>query len=411
MFILLDNSGHTPLGTDQQSIVLIWKTTIYLTAAIPPFIFVSANIIECIASIAGFLVITLHEIAEKAGVTQMTVSRVLNGTYAAKRPSALNRAERIRRIARELGYRPNTAAQATASGKFNSIALVCAHGRTTSTLPQSLLYGLSDALAHRKKQLVMSRLSDQALTDDQQLPLFLRQHACDGLLLNYTHCIPDGIRELIDQYRIPSIWLNVKQSHDCVHPDDFSASRHATHWLISKGHRRIVYADLKCQTQGALPDHYSVADRLAGYKAAMQEAGLPVQTMQQRDLKRDQEQVIRIRTLLASADRPTAMLGYGMESSAAYMAAMQLGLQVPNDLELVGFANNVISLGGIPIPTIRLSAKMLGCAAAAAVIAKVDQPDRKLPALAVPLDPEPVTEEDVPSPAMDYEKCLEADPG
>ncbi len=350
--------------------------------------------------------ITLHEIAERAGVTQMTVSRVLNGTYTAKRPTAVNRAERIRRLAQEMGYRPNTAAQATASGKFNSIAMVCGHGRTTSTLPQALLYGLTDALAEQKMQLVMSRLSDQALTDDQQLPLFLRQHTCDGLLLNYTHCIPEGTRELIEQYRIPSVWLNVKQSHDCVYPDDFSASRDATRWLIKQGHRRIVYAHLKLRTNNAVPDHYSVADRLAGYKAALQEACLPMQALLERDLETEEERVVRIRALLASDDRPTALLGYGTEPSAAYMAAMQLGLRVPDDLQLVGIDNNLITLGGIPIPTVRVSAKALGQAAAAAVIAKVDQPDRKLPPLAVPFDPEPVTDEDAASPAIDFEELL-----
>jgi LacI family transcriptional regulator len=357
--------------------------------------------------------VTTADIARKLGVSRPTVSSVLSGAKTNTAVSDELRA-RIVETAAAMGYRPNAAASAVRNGRFNSVALVAGKGSSTSTLPQALLFRLTDGLAAHGLQLVVARLSDEALTDERLLPLFLRQHSCDGLLLNYTHRVPHGVRDLIDRYRIPSIWINVKQSHDCVHPDDFDAARRATRWLIERGHRRIAYLDTLASPAVASEEaHYSVADRKAGYHAAMRDAGLPATPQPTQAVTPGLAHVEALCRCLRAADRPTAMLAYGGGESAAYIAALRLGLSVPGDLELVGFGDHVVSVGGVPLPTMRIQLADVAASAVAAILAKIAAPAAHQPAVAVPYDPQPVTEDlaTVPSSPNTVSIATGRDPG
>lgn len=336
--------------------------------------------------------VTTADIARELGVSRPTVSSVLSGS---KTNTAVSEAlrERILKKAAAMGYRANAAASAVRRGRFNSVALIVGKGASTSTLPQALLFRLTDGLAAHGLQLVVARLSDEALTDETLLPLFLKQHSCDGLLLNYTHRVPAGVRSLIDRYRIPSIWLNVKQDADCVHPDDFDAASRATRWLLSRGHRRIAYLDPYRSTPLSQEDHYSVADRQAGYRAAMHEAGLREALPTPHTVAPGCAHVDLLTAYLRSPERPTAILSYGGGESAAYIAAMKLGLAVPGDLELVGFGDHAIAVGGIPLPTMCVQLVDVAAAAVTAILAKIADPATRQPAVAVPFGPEPVSDD------------------
>ena len=333
--------------------------------------------------------VTLKDVATEAGIHPSAVSRVLRGKDQALRLSDRRRQE-IKDAAERLGYRPNSAAAATVSGKHNCISLVCGTGAQTSTLMQGLVYGLAEGLADRDMQLVVTRLSDEALTDEAQLPLFLRKHSCDGILLNYTHHVPAGIRDIIEKYRIPSVWLNVKQAHDCVHPDDFAAGSNATRWLLARGHERISYYEYVVTRSGD-DAHYSMADRREGYVAAMREAGRTPVVVYLDGEPTGPGPVAKLRDLLQRPDRPTAAVGYGGEVDMACMAALSLGLRVPHDLDLVRFKESVARFGHVALPTLRIPHATLGHAAVAAVARKVANPAAKLPPVAVPF------QDDVPT--------------
>ncbi len=332
--------------------------------------------------------VTLKDVAVEAGIHHSAVSRVLRGRDAKLRLSPRRRQE-IRDAATRLGYRPNSAAAATVSGKFNSIALVAGNGEITSTLPQQLVYGIATALGERDKQMIVTRMNDAMLTDETQMPLFLRSHSCDGVMINYTYRVPAGMAELLERYRIPSIWLNVKQPHDCVHPDDLQAGRDATRWLLGRGHKRIAYVDYQWPVDERLMAHYSSIDRFEGYKQAMVEASQPFwQVFPTTPIPREQR-VDRLRDLLDRPDRPTAIISYGHEVAAALLAAASLGLQMPRDLDLVGFSETVLHVGGLPIPTMLVDVAEVGRRGVEEVLKKIENPEIKLPAIVVPFSPSP----------------------
>jgi LacI family transcriptional regulator len=158
--------------------------------------------------------ITTKQIAAQLGYSQQTVSDVLRRGPKYERYSEATRL-RIEQAAAELGYRPNAAAQAMSSGRFNAIGLLMSRHRHQSTVYGELLRGVHDALEEQGIHLTVTFVDDVQLTADDSLPQVLRRAMVDGLLLNYTHGIPQRMSDLIDRHNLPAVWINSKRLGYC----------------------------------------------------------------------------------------------------------------------------------------------------------------------------------------------------
>ncbi len=323
---------------------------------------------------------TLKEIAIRAGVTDMTVSRVLNGSYKATRPKAVEQAKRISRIASDLGYMPNAAARSVASGRFNCACLLSSTSGHRSTLFPGLLRGAHDALAEHDMHLTLAHVDDRKLSDETFLPKALRQWMADGLLINYTQEIPDVLVQRISRQRIPSVWLNSRQEADSVYFDDQAAGRTLTEKLLALGHRRIAFVHY------GVVRHYSIAARRAGYEAAMTQAGLtPLSIQREFDkptLDSAGESTVPLSvSWLSGPDRPTAAVTYSLaEATTTWLAAQHLGLRVPVDLSLATFADSIDEGMGQRITRMWTSHGEMGREAVEMLTEKINRPaDRLLP--------------------------------
>ncbi len=213
---------------------------------------------------------TVKAIAEKAGVHYTTVSRVIRGDQKGAWASGRKRAQRIHKIAEEMGYRPNTAARAMVRGRLGCVGLlVSAEHSGRSTLPPEMLRGISGQLERQRMQLAITSYCEENDQHPDPLPQMLREINCDGLIIDYTKSIPQSMVETIERHRISSIWLNTKRPADCVYPDDIAGGRLATQTLIDLKHRRIAY--LTYSWQRDQEPHYSEIDRYEGYAATMTE--------------------------------------------------------------------------------------------------------------------------------------------
>jgi LacI family transcriptional regulator len=275
--------------------------------------------------------IKLSDVARQAGVSMMTVSNVLaeRGGFNAET------AENVRKAARKLGYRPNTAARAMAQRRFGSFALLLGQAPRTSPLPPALLEGVEDGLAENGEHLVVARLPDAKLTDPDYVPAILRDWMSDGLLVNYHVNVPERMVELIEQTRLPAIWINVKRDHDAVRPDDAGMAAEVTRRLLDLGHRRIAYADLNTPI-GEQPEHYSSLDRREGYRRTMESAGLAPAFVGRPAGCEDYSGLVG--AVLARRGRPTAVVTYdAFEASCFLHVATLRGLAVPRDLSVATF--------------------------------------------------------------------------
>lgn len=211
---------------------------------------------------------TQLDIARALGVAQITVSRALSG-----HPSVVPAMrDRILAEAARQGYRLHHSATAMKQGRHGAIGLLAGADPGRSATPLQIFWGLEDACFRQGQHLVIGRFGDELLEDANRLPHFLRQWMVDGLLIYYTHAIPGGLRQILEQMQLPYVWINTDEP-GAVRPDDKVGSRIATEKLIELGHREIVL--LHGETgPGA---HYSNAERIEGYQAAMSRAGLEPQ--------------------------------------------------------------------------------------------------------------------------------------
>jgi LacI family transcriptional regulator len=282
--------------------------------------------------------------------------------------------ERVLQTARDMGYRPNRSARAIQSGKFGCVALLGSTVSKRSVLPNLLRDGILDALAEHDLHLLMARLPDTTLTDENFVPSILREWAADGLLINYNTDVPAEMEVLLEENRLPCIWVNARRQMDAVFPDDKGAARDAMERLFALGHKRISFVQYTDVT------HYSSLDRENGYREAMAERGLvPRVICPERGLISlpEAEEVLR----LPDEQRPTAFLCYAPEAAATLMyAAAKTGLSVPEDVSLMTFYERPYTATGQAVDAMTLPEYQMGRFSVEMLLQKIADP-------AVPLAP------------------------
>jgi LacI family transcriptional regulator len=301
---------------------------------------------------------TLQEIAEKAGVSSVTVSNVLNHRNKETWPSAKARAERIRQIARRMGYRPHSAARAMGRGRFSRVGMILPFNRS-SYIPHRFISGLTHALAAHDYQLAIDEMPPPRARK-ASLPQLLTEMSLDGLI-NFAPELDEVTRKTLAKVGLPAIWINDKRPVNAVYPDELDGAKRLTRHLLACGHRRIsfvyviprwvlTYESAETIEPSALrairptaertkrSSHYSNDDREQGYCKAMAEAGLSadIQRIYGQDAR---EHVAALKQYLQSADRPSALILLDEPSMlTAIRAADALDLGIPEDLSVATFS-------------------------------------------------------------------------
>ena len=321
----------------------------------------------------------LEQIAKEAGVSKMTVSRILRGRNVPVYRRAKERTKQILDIAQRLNYRPNAAAKAIVSGKFHCATLLlgpCPFEGGICLLLPGIAEGICAGLAEQNYHLCIAHLTGSQ-ESHALLPKVLRENMADGLLINYYGPIPQRQMELIEQYKIPAVYINMKRPADCVFPDDVGAAKLGTDRLIDLGHQRILYV------RNIPQPHFSAVDRREGYVAAMKARGLKPLVVEM-DGVTDSGQK-RLDSIFSRADRPTAVLAYTNQASAFMLSvAARHGLKVPRDLSLMHIGEDSL-VAGIDMGNVALPWFEVGRVAAQELLAKIEDPSRKFPPRAVPV--------------------------
>ena len=337
---------------------------------------------------------TIKEIARHTGLSIPTIGNVLG--QSGGRYSAATRA-RVMKAAQELGYRPNASARAMRRGRIGCATLVLSrsHQQTHSYIPPGLLDGIDDELGRHDMHLTISRLSDEELSESSCLPKVLREYMADGMIVNYTHEIPEPMLEAIRTHRTPAVWLNAKLAEDCVYPDDYAAARSTTDRLIKLGHRRVAMLHLISPRplagytfQAAFGRlHYSTNDRANGYRAAMIDAGLMPRVANHDRFVDEADQLDLCRALLSGSDRPTAVIVYSEYDLSVLMAAAAgLGLSVPRDLTVLTFSPTEFWVAGRFVSAIEVPTAEVGRRAVRMLLKKIATPEATCPPEAVPYE-------------------------
>ena len=215
---------------------------------------------------------TIRRVAEMAGVSVGTVSRVLNGKNKENRPAIARRSSRIRRIAQDLGYKPNTAARSLSAGRLGSVALMTCGEPGVDWVPVPLLHGLHDALAARGQRLILADVPAARFAEPEFVPHLLRETTVDGLLVHPSPAVQVTAAPAFERQDVPWLWVNSGRGGRCVDPDEHHGGRGAVEFLARRDRRRIGYFKLSPRRPTGL--HFSAARRREGVLAGLAARGM-----------------------------------------------------------------------------------------------------------------------------------------
>ncbi|MFI7063130.1 LacI family DNA-binding transcriptional regulator [Kribbella sp. NPDC050124] len=334
---------------------------------------------------------TSADIAKASGVSRSAVSLVLNGRAAGMVDA--EKQERIRAVARELGYVPNASAVNLRRQRTATIGLVT-DAIASAPFAGPLLSGASDvALEAGYMILTIDTWQHPAYVDGAMATL--RARDVDGLI-----CADAGLRR-VDRLDVPPglplVMANAflpDHSLPAFIPDDEGGERSAAELVLEAGHRRIAFI-----TGNA--DSPATTARIQGFTAAMKAAGLPVTDAivpARYSLGSNHAAALE---LLQRPDRPTAILAANDRGAiGVILAATSLGLSVPRDLSVIGYDDEQFLAAEVPpgLTTIALPHREMGQLAATELLARIageapgEVGTRRLPCL-------PVVRETVAPPA------------
>ncbi|WP_185840808.1 LacI family DNA-binding transcriptional regulator [Vibrio cholerae] len=282
---------------------------------------------------------TINDVCKLAGVSKATVSRVLNETGQVKAQTR----EAVLAAMQQLGYQPNSLAQALATNTTNSIGLVLPHFE--SSYFGSILFEAEQGAqkAGKKLLVVNSKNSEQG---EKEAVATLAAQRCDAILLYSRHLSEVQLLELQQQYPSPLVILNRRLHHPQLHSfglDQTQISQLAMQHLLNLGHRQIT-----CITSPLVSETGKI--RYQVYQQALHEQGIELNS----------SLVIEgDNTLLGGYQAMQQLLQQGISMSAVFacnddmalgaMRAMhEHGINVPKQVSLIGIDNEPAAAFAIP---------------------------------------------------------------
>ena len=284
--------------------------------------------------------ITVQDVARSAGVSAMTVSRVVNGGANVRQSTR----EAVLAAIEQLNYWPNTAARSLAAGEAAQIGLLYAN--------PSLAY--------------LSNFLIGALEGARRFA----STAVQGVILPPPLSDSVPVRDELDAAGTPSVAVAVgvaQPGRASVRIDDRAAAQAMTQHLIDLGHRRIGFV-------AGDPNNGSSAERWRGFVAAIEAAGLDLADMPvEQGYFTFRSGIDAGEKLIDRDDRPTAIFACNDDMAAAAISvAHRRGLHVPEDVSIVGFDDTSLATTTWPeITTIRQPIAAMAEAAVEMLLAEI----------------------------------------
>jgi len=270
--------------------------------------------------------VTLHDVAAAAGVSKSTVSRILDERLP---QSGSATAERVRRVAAELGYSRDVSAANLRRGRTLTVGVVVP--RLTDTVMAMLYESLARACQRSGRFAVVATTDDEPKADRRAAEALLSRRV-DGLVLS-TARADDDFPEQLAARGVPHVLaLRTNGGSLASVGDDDLGGYLATRHLLDLGHRDVAVV--------AGPSFASSAvGRLRGHRRAMAEAGLEVRPDRVVASTFGIESgAAAARRVLELRPRPTAVFAVNDNTAIGALSTFQgAGLSVPGDLSLVGY--------------------------------------------------------------------------
>lgn len=284
---------------------------------------------------------TLHDVAAKAGVSAITVSRALNNTgYVSSHTR-----QRILDAASELNYVPNALASSLRSQRTQLLALLLTD--VTNPFWTTVARGVEDTAIDAGYAVILCNTDEDPTKEARYLDLLLRRRI-DGLLIAPTVASTELLHNL-KRRNVPFVLIDRQVSGlvaDIVRGDSYTGAYQLTAHLLETGYRQIAMI-------GGPTTVSTGEDRVRGYLAALQAAGIgPDSGLIRRGPYRQSWGCAAMEDLLASGRRPAAIFAANNVIALGVLEALRAhDLRVPEDVAVVSFDDFPPSVGAQPFLT------------------------------------------------------------
>ncbi len=316
---------------------------------------------------------TIYDVAEHAGVSITTVSRMLNA------PDKVNHETRDRILTAidALGFVPKAEARARALRQTGRIGVITPFFTAPSFVQR--LRGIAAALSKENYELAIYTVESAAHLTNYFASVPLTGNL-DGLIIMSLPVSDENVHRL----NIPAVLIEYpNNSLSCVEIDDVAGGRIAAEYLIKKGHRRIAFLG-----DTDLPEYaiHPVSQRLAGFRQTLAEAGivLPENFIRLAPYSLHQTYIVA-KELLNLPEPPSAIFAAtDLQALGVLKSARKMGVNVPASLAVVGF-DDLDMAEYADLTTVRQHLDESGRLAVEILLARIADPARLVQHIHLPL--------------------------
>lgn len=276
---------------------------------------------------------TIYQVAERAGVSLSTVSRVLNGKASVNKVLK----ERVEKAVKELNYRPNSVARSLANNRTDSVGVLVPE--LNAPFFGDLMQAVESTLRTADKHVIIS-VGRNCLETEKDAVEFLISRNCDALIMHAEALSDEYLLEL-NQSKLPVALVNRQVEglpEACTSLDNEKGGYLATRHLLELGHKDIAYIS-------GPTDKCDASLRLEGHKRALSEAGLPInpQLIFNGDYSEEDGKIGLLELMARDVPFTALVCANDWMASGAISCARDLGMSLPHDLSVVGFDDVVFA--------------------------------------------------------------------
>ncbi|KPU44516.1 catabolite control protein A [Oxobacter pfennigii] len=304
------------------------------------------------------MTINLKTVAEYAGVSSSTVSRVISGKSYVNEDTR----ERVLKAVKELGYTPNTLAKGLKMGRTNTIALMVPS--IENEIFPIVTRGVENTARKNGFTVILCNTDENAEVEKEYINK-LQNRWIDGFIISSMLPSSDHIRKLkADGFPVVLTSRFYDDSIDAVVIDNYRAAYDAVSYLIRTGHKRIAIA-------AGRKDLSIYQKRLQGYMDALKAHGIEVdESLIMEETSGPNSFYYLTQNLLNRGIRPDAVFATSDPKAIVIIRAIKdRGLRIPADISVMGFDNiEVSALIDPPLSTVSQPLYEMGVLAAKKLI-------------------------------------------
>ncbi|MER6093246.1 LacI family DNA-binding transcriptional regulator [Streptomyces bluensis] len=302
--------------------------------------------------------VTMTDVARRAGVSRTTASFVLAGRRDMRISGEAE--ERVRRAARELGYRPNLTARGLRTSVTRTIALVSDIIATTQFAGE-VIHGALDAAGARDHVLLIAETEGDPNVETRLVEGMLDRQV-DGFVYATMYSREVRLPAALRDARVVLLNCYTEEARvPCVLPDEVNAGRDAAAVVLAAGHREGIHViGGRHMTNGTPEGVWAGLERMRGIEEVMAEADVRLDGVVECDWQ-PEDGHREVRRLLAAKTVPRALICLNDRVSlGAYQALQEEGLRVPDDVCVVSFDDSDLAtwlrpgLTSVALPHYRL---------------------------------------------------------